>query len=55
LCGPGIGDNAIAVATTLAVAERSAPGSVAERIRVDSIVAGAEQLRAVLAEMLERN
>ena len=29
LCGPGIGDNAIAVATTVAVAERSGPGPVA--------------------------
>ena len=28
LCGPGIGDNAIAVATTVAVAERASPGRV---------------------------
>jgi putative aminopeptidase FrvX len=49
LCGPGIGDNAIAVA----VVKGADMHATTERIRAGSIGTGADQLRAVLQEILE--
>jgi acetylornithine deacetylase/succinyl-diaminopimelate desuccinylase-like protein len=62
LCGPGIGDNAIAVATAVAVCEHARPGPLAVVFTVGeeglgglrgARHAGAGQLRAVLTEVLD--